>query len=221
MKNLKKKAAAFVGVVAALCLTIGTLAVFTDRFQAQTTATAGTLDIVLSESWTADNAALAQAYKPGTALKLNYTLSNTGNMSADVRETFALTFGKAISENAHEFDLYPASAVTVDASGNVTAINGTALTPTFSTDKKVLTYSLDQYMLDADGGNTDSRTFTYYVVFNTNVDNSFQDVSVAIDYLAQALQHENSGAKTWADARVVSESITFGGQEINVVREAD
>lgn len=220
MKNFKKKATAFMGLVAALCLTVGSLAVFTDRFQAQTTSTAGTLDIVLDEAWSTDNATLAQAYKPGTALKLNYTLTNEGNMSADVRESFALTFGKTISESAHQFDLYPASAVTVDSAGNVTAITGTALTPTFSSDKKVLTYALDQlpqFTLAAKGQTGASREATFYLVFNTNVDNTFQNVSVAVDYLAQALQHDNTGTNTWSDAKVISQSITFGGADFSVV----
>ena len=232
MKNFKKSAAAIMGAVTALCLTVGSLAMFTDRFQAQTTAKAGTLDITLSETWAADNAALAQAYKPGTALKLNYKLDNVGNMAADVRETFVLTFDKALSAVAanREFDLYPASAVTVDADGNVTAISGTALTPAtgnYTKDGKTyytLTYSPDQFTLNGDKTHTDGtvtgaedeHSATYYVVFKSNVGNDFQGVGVTVEYMAQALQHENTGADTWNDAKVISQTVTFGGKEIKV-----
>lgn len=219
------------GAITALCLTVGSLAVFTDRFQAQTTAKAGTLDITLTESWANDNAALAQAFKPGTALKLQYSLDNVGNMSADVRETFVLTFDKALSTTNREFDLYPANAVTVDAQGNVTKITGTAMTPTTGTYQQdgktyyTLTYSPAQYTLNGDkthvdgtvAGAEDVHSATYYAVFNSNVGNDFQGVGVTVDYMAQALQHENTGADTWTDAKVISQTVTFGGQNINVV----
>lgn len=231
MKNFKKKAAAFMGAVTALCLTVGSLAMFTDRFQAQTTAKAGTLDITLTEAWTNDNAALAQAYKPGTALKLNYSVGNDGNMAADVRETFVLTFDKALSTTAREFDLYASNAVTVDAQGNVTKITGTPMTATtgnYETNGKTyytLTYTPAQYTLNGDkthvdgtvAGAEDVHSATYYVVFNSNAGNDFQSVGVTVDYMAQALQHANTGADTWTDAKVISQSVSFAGQNINVV----
>lgn len=220
MKNFKKKTAAFMGVVTALCLTIGTLAVFTDRFQAQTTATAGTLDITLTQSWTADNAAIADVYKPGTALQLNYTLGNKGNMPADVREQFVITYDKALSDGTkREFDLYKAGDITVDGEGNVTAISGTALTPTYDTDKKVLTYKLTQHTMAGTSDASAPTTYDdgYYLVFNQNVDNSFQEVNVKIEYLAQALQDNNTGDNTWENALVITENFTIGGQSIKVV----
>lgn len=220
MKNFKKKAAVFMSVVTALCLTVGTFAVFTDRFQAQATVTAGTLDISLTQTWENDNKDLI--YKPASAVKLNYSLGNKGNMAADVKETFVFTFSKALSDGEkREFDLYKATDITVDASGNVTSIPTTAnaLTPEYDSTKKILTYNLTQHTMAGTTDATKPTTYTdgYYLVFNQNVDNTFQGVSVNVEYLAQALQDENTGENTWKDAKVISEQITFGGQKINVV----
>lgn len=221
MKNFKKKAAVFMSVVTALCLTVGTFAVFTDRFQAQATVTAGTLDITLTQSWENDNKDLI--YKPASAVKLNYSLGNKGNIAADIKETFVFTFDKALSAGEdRQFDLYKASDITVDAAtGNVTSIPAGVLplTPEDGTADNILTYNLAQHTMAGTNDATKPTTYTdgYYLVFNQNVDNSFQNVNVSIEYLAQALQDENTGENTWKDAKVISEKIDFGGQEINVV----
>lgn len=232
MKNIKNKATALLGVVTALCLMIGTLAVYTDRFQSRTEYTAGTLDIVLTENWTADNAILADTYKPGTALKFNYSLANNGNLAASIRESIVLSFEKQISTGGdREFDLYPASAVTVDAKGNVTAITGTALSPVYGTGTKdgktvyTLTYTPDYFTLNGTGSDGQSvangkngYSCCYYLVFNVDVDNSFQNVNLGLEYLAQALQYNNTGDETWENyTYVVTQNFNIGGTDIKVV----
>lgn len=218
MKNFKKKAAALMSVVTALCLTVGTLAVFTDRYQAQTTATAGTLDISLSQTWAADNTAVAASYKPGTALKLNYTLSNKGNLEAEVKEMFVISCSEVLGEGAaRQFDLYKEGTIVVDANGNVTSITGPAMPVEYDNAKKVLTYKIADHTIGAGSAADDC----YYLVFNQNADNSFQEVDVTVEYMAQALQAENTGADTWAayanNTNNISQSFTIGGQAMNVV----
>lgn len=232
MKNIKNKATVFLAVLTVVCLMVGTLAVYTDRFQSQTEYTAGTLDIVLTENWKADNAALAEVYKPGTALKFNYSLANAGNLAASIRESIVLSFDKQISAGGdREFDLYPASSVTVDAKGNVTAITGPALSPVYGTGTKdgktihTLTYTPDYFTMNGTGKDAQSVTngkdgysCCYYLVFNVDVDNSFQNVNLTLEYLAQALQHNNTGDETWENYDyVVTQSFNIGGNDIKVV----
>lgn len=231
MKNKKKKVTAALGIAVAACVTVSSLALFTDRFQSQAKVTAGTLDLTLSESWEADNAALAEVYKPGTALKLDYSLVNDGNRAASVRENFVITADKALSTgDSREFDLYAAEDVTLDAEGNVLSISGNPLTPTYgsfmegSEKHYTLSYSLDELVLNGSGsegetvsGGLSERDGEYCLVFNYDVDNEYQNVNLDIEYMAQALQHSNTGEDTWADAKVISEKVSFGGQNVNVV----
>ena len=238
MKNFRKKATAFLSVVTVLCLMVGTLAVFTDRFTAQTSVTAGTLDITLTEKWQDDNASLNGTFRPGTALTLNYTLVNEGNMAAYVREQFVITSNKPFSA-APEFDLYAKADATVEDSvvkALTTANALTAETGSYTKDGTTyytLTYSvkdgcLSQFILNgtaANGqkptGGVDSYSGAYYLVFNTTANNDFQEAEISVDYIVQALQVNGTGESTWSDAKVITSSVNIGGQDINVVPEAN
>lgn len=227
----KKKSAALFGVTTAVCLTISSLALFTDRFQSQADFTAGSLDISLAETWQADNATLATAFKPGTGVKLDYHLSNDGNLAASVRENFVISSDKALSNGGdREIDLYAAEDVTMDDAGNVLSISGVPLTPTYgnysndSGNHYTLSYALDELTLNGSGasaetvsGGLNGYNGEYVLVFNSDAANQFQNVNLDIEYMAQALQHGGTGAKTWSDAKVISEKVDFGGQSVNVV----
>lgn len=231
MKSKKRKTTAFMGAATAVCLAVSSLAVFTDRFQSQAEYTAGSLDLELSETWQADNAALDGVYKPGTGLKLDYTLSNDGNLATLVRENFIVTSNKAVSAGVQrEFDLYQAKDVTLDANGNVLSISGTPLTPAYgnysddSGNHYTLSYALDELVLNGTGasaetvsGGLNGYDGEYVLVFNYDAGNDFQNVDLDIEYMAQALQHGGTGNDTWADAKVISEQVTIGGQNIKVV----
>lgn len=235
MEKKRKKTAAVMGAAVALCLTASSLAIFTDRYQSQAEVTAGSLDLALAESWQADNAALADTYKPGTALKLDYALTNDGNMAASVRENFIITADKALSVGeARELDLYAAKDVTLDAEGNVIAISGAPLDPIYgnysdgSETHYTLSYELDELVLNGTGadaetvsGGLDGYDGEYVLVFNSDVGNDFENVNLDIEYMAQALQHDGTGEATWSDAKVITEKVNFGGQEINVVPDLE
>ena len=231
MKNKKKKVSAALGIATAACVAVSSLALFTDHFQSQAKVTAGTLDLTLTESWKADNAALEDIYKPGTALTLDYTLVNDGNRAASVRENFVITADKSLSTgDSREFDLYEADDVVLYAEGNVLDITGDPLEPTYGSFTKgsekhfTLSYALDELVLNGSGahgetvsGGLSERNGDYCLVFNYDVDNEYQNVDLDIEYMAQALQESNTGEDTWADAHVITEKVSFGGQNTNVV----
>lgn len=221
-KNRKRISAALAACMAT-SMAIGSLALFTDRFQAHTEVTAGTLDLQLTENWQADNAEVTKVFKPGEAMVLDYSLKNAGNMAANVRETFVLSTSKEMNAAAPELNLYAAKDVDVDASGNATIHAGAQpIKGTFAQDK--ISYQIDQFTLNGSGEKvngvtSDAKAGQYVLVFDEDADNGFQEVDLKIEYLAQGLQHGNSGDDTWEDARVISETVTIGGENINVVPE--
>lgn len=234
LKKLRMKASAFMSLLTVICLVVGTFAVFTDRFQSQKDITAGTLDITLTESWQDDNKALNGTFKPGTALAINYSLVNEGNMAAYVREQFVITSDKPFS-NAPEFDLYKKADATVENSVVKAVTVANALkgeTDSYTKDGKTyytLTYSvkdncLSEFILNGTAANgqedpagVDSYSGAYYLVFNTTANNDFQNAQIGIEYLAQALQVNGTGEATWSDAKVITSSVTIGGKSVSAV----
>jgi len=199
-------------VLSALCVLsvlVGTLALFTDRVQAQAKATAGTLDLTLSNfvaSQTTD-------FKPGESINITYNLANAGNKSADVRETIVLTVNRALEqETVADLELYNAngSAVLATGSNRQMTVNG---------NKTTITYTLTpEFILSGTGtaaeieynGNTpyaSSKSGAFKLVFSKDAGNDLQDASINIEYLAQAKQHRNTGDDTWAN--MLKETVTF------------
>lgn len=231
MKN-KKLVTIVMAVLALTALTIGTLALFTDRFQSEVDVTAGTLDLTLSQNWESDNAAVAAKFKPGTGLVLNYTLDNGGNLAANVKEKIVISTDKDLTDAAPEFALYSASDVDVAADGDVTIHDGAtpiaSVAGTYTEEGTgntwhKLTYEFGPFVLNGNveqpDGASDTKGGAYVVVFSTKATNDFQAATLKVEYLAQGLQYGNTGADTWADAKVISAEITFGGEKVNVVPE--
>lgn len=219
---MKKRVSVVLAVMCVFALTVGTLALFTDRLQTKTEMQAGTLDLTLTQDWAGDNTAVAAKYKPNTALKLNYTVANIGNIAADVKEYFAISTDKALNTTTPEFSLYKAGDITVDANGNVTAITGSPLSYDLGTNTEMGAITNNKLLFDLhgdapytltakdDGSDADQKESTYYLVLNTNVTNDFQEVGVKVELMAQALQDENTGVATWSDPKVIG-TATFGG----------
>ena len=206
------------------------MAYFTDREQATATATAGTLNITLTESWDASNPARTNA-KPGDIYNLDYTVTNEGNKSADVRETFVIRSSVAMSA-APEFEIYAASSVVKGSDGTYAPISGAkpvvndSTTRKISADKKTITYSLPEFVLNGTGTaaetepgvSSNARTFDYVILFSKTASNAFQGAEVTIDYLAEAKQHRNTNDSIWAT--VATEQITFAGGSVKAVPAA-
>lgn len=216
MKKPKKIMALILAIATVAALAVGTIAFFTDRIQAQATATAGTLELALTDIATGDNAKM----KPGAGCTVDFTLSNLGNKSADVKEVLVLRSPVAMTAGAEEFDLYLASDVTLAADGKVTVKDGKSpvAARAVSTDRKSITYTIPEFILNGTGGDeaetepnvtSNAKSSAYVLVFKGTADNAFQGITVTLDYMAQAKQHRNTDSNTWTT--VMSETIKFAG----------
>ena len=216
MKKPKKILALVLALATVAALAVGTFAFFTDRVQAKAEATAGTLELALTDIRTGNNVKM----KPGTGCTVDFTLSNLGNKSADVKEILVLRSPVAMTAGAAtEFDLYKASDVTLDADGKYTIKTGAqpVAVRSVSTDKKSISYTIDQFILNGtgtaaeteNGVTSNAKSSAYVLVFKNTAGNAFQDITVTLDYMAQAKQHRNTNDATWTD--IMSETITFAG----------
>jgi len=219
MKKLKKPLALVLVAITVLSLCVGAFAYFTDRVTGNVSATAGTLELKLS-SFTASK---TKDFKPGEAITLSYDLTNIGNKSADVREMIVITVtdskGNAVSLNANspEFALYKASDVTINASTGAftikgspnTTVNGNKITYDGASDEFILNGNVNDAARETETGGKDKHDGEYVLVFSASAGNKFQNLTLTIDYEAQAKQHRNTGDSTWAVVK--SETITFGG----------
>lgn len=224
MKKPKKIMALVLAIATVAALAVGTFAFFTDRIQAQATATAGTLELALTDIQTGTNTKM----KPGAGCTVDFTLSNLGNKSADVKEVLVLRSPVAMTAGAEEFDLYLASDVTLAADGKVTVKAGKSpvAARAVSTDRKSITYTIPEFILNGTGGDeaetepnvtSNAKSSAYVLVFNGTADNAFQGITVTLDYMAQAKQHRNTDSNTWTT--VMSETITFAGNSTSAVPE--
>lgn len=224
MKKPKKIMALVLAIATVAALAVGTFAFFTDRIQAQATATAGTLELALTDIRTGTNTKM----KPGAGCTVDFTLSNLGNKSADVKEVLVLRSPVAMTAGAEEFDLYLASDVTLAADGKVTVKDGKSpvAARTVSTDRKSITYTIPEFILNGIGGDeaetepdvtSNAKSSAYVLVFKGTADNAFQGITVTLDYMAQAKQHRNTYSNTWTT--VMSETITFAGNSTSAVPE--
>lgn len=224
MKKPKKIMALVLAIATVAALAVGTFAFFTDRIQAQATATAGTLELALTDIATGSSTKM----RPGNGCTVDFTLSNLGNKSADVKEVLVLRSPVAMTAGAEEFDLYLASDVTLAADGKVTVKAGKSpvAARAVSTDRMSITYTIPEFILNGTGGDeaetepnvtSNAKSSAYVLVFKGTADNAFQGITVTLDYMAQAKQHRNTDSNTWTT--VMSETITFAGNSTSAVPE--
>lgn len=226
-QSKKKKIVA--GTAAALSgamLLAGSLAYFTDRVSTEATATAGTVDLALTEDWQD-----IENFNPGDIQNLDYSISNLGNKSIDVREKLVVTSSVAMTDGDQaEFEIYNKADVTQQANGSYVPNEGAQPVATdadrvFSDDGKTVVYSLAEYVLNGtgtgaeteDGISATEKEKEYVLVFKGASQNAFQGAEVSVELLAEAKQHRNTNADDWAT--VATEEMTLGGASTNVVPE--
>lgn len=225
--NLKKKLSLVLAMATATVAVTSAYAWFTDRVDANASAKAGTLELKLVDTEDIEDSISVTAPEklyPGVAVKLDYTLSNEGNKSADVREVFVLTSEIAMTEGEgkQEYALYAADqfASYDEATGYYTLINGAQEVEgrVFDDDKKI-TYEVTEFILNGKGTgaeteeniDTNEKDGSYYLVIKNSMGNAFVGKKVTVEYEAQAKQHRNTNDATWSVVK--SEEVTFGGND--------
>ena len=231
MTITKKRMTGMLALVLVAALAVTSLALFTDRAQSQAEVTAGTLDLSLAQTWADDNKEVIDEYAPGDILNLDYTITNNGNLSTDICETFVITSDKPIS---NEFEIYAASDVEKDAatglyaakaSKNPIEVRSTGSFVKDSITYYTITYKIPEFTVNGtgegaeteDGITSNSKTGDYVLLFHKDSENSIQGTNLTVEYMAQGLQHRNTGDTTWTDAKVITEKFTIGGAETSVV----
>lgn len=216
---MKKKISSLLAIACVASLVVGSLALFTDRIQANTEATAGTLDLDLNGSFLASK---TSNFKPGESIDVTYTLSNEGNKSADVKEILVLTVDKKLTDTSGvaELELYTAD-------GNAVLATDTKRVFAASDNKTTITYYLDEFILngtgtgaeidvpDVDGVDESVKAGAFKIVFATgSASNALQGAVIKLDYLAQGKQHRNTNADTW-ETLVVANDVTLANSGLS------
>ena len=181
MKSTKKIVTCCASIAMIATLMMGAFSYFTDYQTKTLQASAGTLELALTDA-TADLTAGLTILNPGDANELTFTASNTGEKSMDVKAVITVTADKAMSESDHQYKVTK---------------NGSALNGSLSADGKTLVYTVDDIVLsgsiEEDG---DSKTHKYDYLFEMDADanNSWQDSNVEVKIELYAKQHRNTSA---------------------------
>ena len=222
--RLKTGKAVGATALAGALILAGSMAYFTDRESATATATAGTVDLALTEAW-----ADVSNFNPGDKADFNYEISNDGNKSVDVRETIVLKSSVAMDAATQaEFELYRANDVEQAANGAYVPKYGaepitTGADRIVADDNMSIKYVIDEYVLNGTGANAEeedgveetSKASDYVLVFRDSSGNAFQGAQLTVDLLAEAKQHRNTDDSTWAT--VATDSVTMGGAAVDAV----
>ena len=220
MTNQKSKRAISIMLVLSMIMTllVGTTAWFTDRVSTGASGTAGTLTIDVDDSGInlKDNDG-KDILNPGDMRKVVYVVSNTGNKSADIKETIVLSvydkLGQSLnlSDTQSEFEIYNATDVTfVDNRGYIPN-EGAEPLQVKSLNENVITYDIPVYTLNGstnfDDNNreieaditSDKHSSDYVLVFKNLAGNAFQGSVLKLDLIVEAKQHRNTESVLWSE----------------------
>ncbi len=218
-KTKKGKLAIGASVLTGALILAGSMAYFTDRADLAASATAGTVDLAVTESWSD-----VSNFAPGDIADFSYTISNDGNMAVDVRETIALhsSVGMDTATQA-EFEMYHLGDVEQDQSGAYMPKAGALPIASdedriVSNDGKTIKYMIDEYTLNGTGADAEivdgitatSNGTDYVLLFKDGAANTFQGSQVSIELLAEAKQHRNTDSDAWTT--IATESVSIGGE---------
>ena len=179
MKSTKKIAASCASIAMIATLMMGAFSYFTDYQSKTLQASAGTLELALTDA-TEDLTAGLTILNPGDANELTFTASNTGEKSMDVKAVITVTANQAMAETDHQYKITK---------------NGTALNGTLSSDHKTLVYTVDDVVLSGSvekDGTSASHKYDYLFEMDADADNTWQDSNVEVTVELYAKQHRNT-----------------------------
>ena len=241
VKNKRIKFA-IAAVFASLILLIGaSLAFFTDNVTGSATGTAGTVEISIDTSkLSLLNGDGLDNFNPGDGRLIDISVTNEGNKSVDLRQTFQVTMAPVGSD---PFTALPNDASTpmgwaIYAAADCTAVNGnyvpktgtSPVAPTSNTTNAdgstTLVYVVPEVVLNGNpsdanaevesGISTNKTVGQYVLVMIPASDNSYQGATVTLDIIAEAKQHRNTSSITdWTALQTAT--VTFGTTDVSVV----
>lgn len=183
MKFTKKSMVSCASIAIIATLMMGAFSYFTDYQTKTLQASAGTLELALTDA-TEDLTAGLSILNPGDANELTFTANNIGEKSMDVKAVITVTANQAMNETDHQYK------ITKD---------GTALTGALSADCKTLIYTIDDVVLsgsvEKDGTST-SHKYDYLFEMDADADNTWQDSDVEVTIELYAKQHRNTDELT-------------------------
>lgn len=207
MKN-KKKVISIVLVAVMICSTIvGTIAYFTDRVKVSKEATIGELDITLdSNNLNLLNEDGLDLFNPTEARDLDYSITNEGNKSADIKQTVVISLydedGNPVdfTRNQPELLIYDSSSVELIAGEGWFPKDNNQPISEYLVDDNVIYFNLEPQILDGNhnipeyekDAVSDTYDSNYVLVFDPYADNEFADCIIKLDLIVEAKQHRNT-----------------------------
>lgn len=210
MRNVFK---VLVVVLSFALLISGTFAYFTDHVTTQSIGTAGTVAVELNNTINLLDEDGYDILGPGDMRVASFELVNMGNKSIDVRTTIALTITSehydltfsGDSAMQSEYDLYLREDVELVEGHGYMPKEGKTPIQVKSVNGNVIFYEVPEYSLNGNseryaevetinGTGTFKHVYDYVLVFKHDTGNEWQDSVITIDILAEAKQHENTGA---------------------------
>lgn len=180
--NKKRVTGGLAAVTAISALTFGAFSYFTDYVQADITASAGTVEMTVTDV-TADLTDGATILSPGDSHPLRFTINNTGSKSTDVKVVMTVTAKQNFTENAHEYKITDAA--------------GSELPAVLSSDGKSMTYTVNDVVLNGsketeEGIAEKTHRYQYQFVMAEDAKNIWQGADVDVKIEAFAKQHRNT-----------------------------
>lgn len=203
----RKRVSICMAVVCCMALLVGSFAFFTDRADADATATAGNINLVFTDTslaaestgdnvqaidnvWTAGKLVVdGGVLNPGDVIDMDYKVANTGNKSIDVKQQIVLTSSVALTADAEEYTI---------------TVGGQNITPVKSNENKTLTYELEEIVLNGsieteDGVSVTEQEYEIAMEFDRLAKNAFMDSTVTVELDIQAKQHRNTTDADWIE----------------------
>ena len=206
------------GTAVALCvaaLGMGAMSYFTDYKSADTTQThAGTVEATLDLT-TKDLTGGLGIVNPGDVAPFNFTLTNTGEKSIDVKPVITVKSNKAMNPDDMEFKIVKenkadGTETLIDVVGRVEMSEGNKVAKYTIADSP-LAGSVEKDM-DKDGTTETSKQYNYYFVMDEDSKNNMQGAELDIKVEMFAKQHRNSQADHAKDSNwtsIVEESLSI------------
>lgn len=183
MKTTKKIITSCASIAIIATLMMGAFSYFTDYQSKTLQASAGTLELEMTDA-TEDLTAGLTILNPGDANELTFTASNIGKKSMDVKAVISVTASQAMNQEDFQYKLTK---------------DGTALTGTLSPDGKTLVYTADDVVLSGtieEDGESTSHKYDYLFEMDADADNTWQDSDVEVTIELYAKQHRNTDELT-------------------------